>query len=119
MWAVGCLGCWPLNVGVGGGMRALVCCAASAIQPHQVIAPTVTLSQGGPGSEKRPEVDLGLPPNHALVSVIMQVPNMDRSLANATESLAQNIGKQHSHRDFSVTRMLEGSVGVLSPAALP
>ena len=42
----------------------------------------------------------GQPPSQALVSVFMQVPNWDISLANATESLAQNICKQHSHRDI-------------------
>ena len=40
------------------------------------------------------------PPSQALVSVFMQAPNLDRSLANATESLAQNNCKYHSHRDI-------------------
>ena len=38
------------------------------------------------------------PPSQALISIFMQVPNWDISLANTTESLAQNICKQHSRR---------------------
>ena len=43
---------------------------------------------------------LAQPPSQALISVFMQVPNLDISLVNATESLAQNICKQHSHHDI-------------------
>ena len=59
------------------------------------------------------------PPTHALVSVFTQVPNWDSSLANATESLAPNIRKYHSHRDFSSHSIVQRSDGVLNLAALP
>ena len=53
------------------------------------------------------------PPTRALISVFTQVPNWDSSLANATESLAPNIGKLHSHRNFSSHRLVQESDGVL------
>ena len=50
--------------------------------------------------QKISDLEISQPPSQALVSVFMQVPNWDISLANATESLAQNICRQHSHRDI-------------------